>query len=103
MPQKFVGTPILREFDRGPTQVAVILLQLPFETTEQRKRISRGTGESRENLVVVKSANLFRRMFNDGFAERNLPVAREDDAVFSANRENCSGTYQAFRRHERNL
>jgi hypothetical protein len=63
----------------------VILLQLRFETAEKSEGVGGGTGESCEDFVVVQAADLLRRMFNDGLAERNLAVTGKHYAAIPAN------------------
>jgi hypothetical protein len=84
--QEFIGAPILGEFYGATSQVAVILLQLRFEAAEKREGVGGGTGESSEDLVVVQAANFFGRMFDDGFAERDLSIAGQNHAAVAADR-----------------
>jgi hypothetical protein len=54
----------------------VILLQLGLKAAEQRKRVGGGTGETREDLVVVQVTDLAGAVLNDPFAQRDLAIAR---------------------------
>src|SRR6266446_10856520 len=95
MAQKFVSAPVFREFDSGAAQVAVILLQLGFEAAEQSESVGGRAGKSGKNLVLIKAANLLCSVLDDGFAERDLPVARHDDFVVAADAEDGGGADEA--------
>src|SRR5260221_250653 len=95
MAQKFVGTPVFREFDSGASQVAVILLQLGLETAEQSESVGGRAGKSGKNLVLIKAANLLRPVLDDGFTERDLSVASHDNLVVAADAEHRSGADEA--------
>src|ERR1700682_355000 len=101
MAKEFVGAPVLGQLNCGPSKVAVILLQLGFEAAEERECIGRGAGKTRENLVVIKAANLFPGVLDGGLAERNLSVTGKDNAAAAANGQNCCGTDQSLGWHER--
>ena len=102
MAQELVGAPIFGEFDGSASEVAVILLELRLKAAEQGEGVGRGTGESGDNLVVVQAADLFGRMLDDRLAKRDLAVAGENDVAIASNGQNCCGSNQSFRSHERN-
>src|ERR1017187_11029792 len=95
MPQIFVGAPVFCEFDGGAADVAVILLQLGFETAEQGESVGGRAGKSGKNLVLIKAANLLRAVFDDGFTERDLSVAGHDYLVIAADAEDGGGADSA--------
>src|SRR5271163_1417830 len=80
MAQEFIGAPVLGQLDGTASQVAVVLLQFRFEAAEEGEGVGGGSRESRKNFVVVKAANLLRRMFDDGLAKRDLSVAGKNHA-----------------------
>ena len=82
--QRAIGAPVLGELDRRALEVAAILLELGFEPREQRERIGRRSGKAREDVVVVKAADLARALLDDGVAERDLPVAGQHRAIVPA-------------------
>ncbi len=67
-PQRAVGAPVFGELDRRTREVAV-LLQLALEALEQRERIGRAAGESREHLVAVQAAHLAGIALHDRVAD----------------------------------
>jgi hypothetical protein len=67
----------------------MILLQLRFETAEERKGIGGRTGKSREYLVLIKAANLLGRVLNNPFTEGDLAVPRHHHITVSADTKNC--------------
>src|SRR5687768_8833554 len=81
MPQHLVSAPIFTELDGGALEVAVILFQFAFETRQERKSVGGGSSESGEYTVVVKTTDLFRAGFHDGFAEGHLAIARQCNMI----------------------
>src|SRR5215831_10859071 len=59
MPENLVGAPVLRELYYRARKIAVELLELRFKTREQRKRVRGRSGKTGQNLVVIKTAELF--------------------------------------------
>src|SRR5258705_2724413 len=68
--------------------MSLVLLQLGFETFEQRERVSRCTRKACKHLVVVEPAYLFCCRLDDDVAERYLTVAAERDRPIPAHRQN---------------
>ena len=90
-PQHAIRTPVLRQFDGRTRQVPLVLLELGLEALEQRERIGRGAGESREHAFVIQPSHLARRRLDDDVAERDLPVAAQGDRAVASNGQNgCS-------------
>ena len=86
--QHAVGAPVLGQFDRGPGEMAVMLLELALEALEERERVRRATGETGNDAVVVETPHLARVGLHDGVAERHLAVTAERDPVLAPYREN---------------
>src|ERR1700732_5222034 len=103
MTEKLVRPPILGQLHGGPSNIAVILLELGLETAKKREGIGGGTGKASENLVLIESADLLRRMLDDAFAKSHLAISGENNAVVAAHAKNCSRTDQALVRHEGKL
>src|SRR5687768_7218760 len=89
MPQDFVGTPFLAEFDRCAFKISVVLLQLALKSGKQRKRVGGGACKSGKNTVVIKTTDLFGARLHDGFAESNLTVAGECYMIALTNQQHC--------------
>ena len=53
----------------------MVLFKLSFKPSEERKRVAGSAGKSRQNLVVVKTAHLFRAGLHHGFAHGHLTIA----------------------------
>ena len=68
--------------------MSLVLLELGFETLEQRERVSRCARKARKHLVVVEPAYLFCCCLDDDVAERYLTVAAERDRPVPAHRQN---------------
>ena len=68
MPQRPIGAPVFRQFDRGAAEVAVVLLELGFEAGKEREGIRRRAGKTRKNLLVVQTPDFFSAMFDDRIA-----------------------------------
>ena len=68
-----------------------MLLELGLETAEQRKAVGGRSGESREHLVVIQTADLLRLVLDDGLAERDLPVAGQNDLAIVPNGQHGRG------------
>ena len=96
MAQHAVGAPFLGQLDHGARQIAVELLELGFEAREQREGVGRGAGESGQNLVVVKAAQLFGGGFQHFLAERDLAVAGHHDFSVPAHAKDGGGTNSLF-------
>ena len=58
--QHAVGAPVLGELDGRALEIAAVLLELRFESREQRERVGGRAGKSGENAVVVQPADLLR-------------------------------------------
>ena len=65
--------------------MALVFLQLAFETFEKGKGVSRGAGKTGKDFTVVQATNFFCVAFHHGIAERNLAVAAHDDFALAAN------------------
>ena len=72
-----VGAPVLGQLDGGAHQMALVLFQLGLEALEQRERVGRGAGETRDDLVVVELAHLAGRALDDDVAQGDLAVAAD--------------------------
>ena len=48
-PQRAVGAPVARQFDRRALEVAAVLLELALEAAEQREAVGRRAGKSRQH------------------------------------------------------
>ncbi|MCY1382765.1 hypothetical protein D9M69_708200 [compost metagenome] len=59
--------------------MALVLLQLGFETLEQREGICRCAGKTGQHLVVVQLAHLACRALDNDVAQRDLPVPTDGD------------------------
>ena len=57
--QHAVGAPVLRQFDRGARQVALVLFQLRFEALEQRERVGGAAGEAGQHLAADRCVRTF--------------------------------------------
>ena len=68
-------------------RMVAVLLQLCFEAFEQRERIGRAAGETRDDRAVVQSPDFTRIALHDGIAERNLAVATHGDAAVATDAE----------------
>ena len=86
-PQHAVRSPILGQFDGRPRQVALVLLELGLEALEQRERVRRGAGESRQHALVIKPAHLARARLDDDAAERDLSVAAQRHGAVAPHRK----------------
>jgi hypothetical protein len=84
MAQEFIGAPVFGKFDGAASQVAVILLELGFEASEEGECVGCRTGESSEDFVVVKTTDFLRGVFDNGLAESDLSVAGKDYAAVAA-------------------
>src|SRR6476619_1563581 len=87
MAKRFVGAPFLAEFDRRAFKISMVLLELAFETREQRNGVGSRTSKPGEDAVVVQPADFFRAAFHDGFAQRYLAVTGERNPSFFANEQ----------------
>jgi hypothetical protein len=58
MAKHAVGAPFFGELNHRARQIAVKLFELRFEAREEREGIGGGSGESSENLVAIKAAQL---------------------------------------------
>src|SRR3954471_14027882 len=92
MSQQFVGTPFFRQFHRGASKIAVVLVKLRLEAAEQRKSVGSRAGESGENLILIQAANFFLAMLDNGIAERDLSIPGHDDFAITADTQNRGGT-----------
>ena len=72
--QHLVGAPVLGELDRGALEVAAVLVELRLEAGEERERVGRRAGESRNDLAALQAADLRRRLLHDRVAQRDLAV-----------------------------
>ena len=98
--QHLVGAPVLGQLDGGAAQVAVILLQLRLEASEQREGVGGGTGKAGEDLVLIQAANLAGRVLNDAFPEGDLAVSGHNHFSIPANAKNRSRADQTLACHE---
>jgi hypothetical protein len=64
------------------------LLELGFESREQREGIRGRPGETCKYLVVVQAADLFCPVLDNGFAESDLAVAGDRNLVILADTNN---------------
>src|ERR1700712_2537567 len=87
-PQVTVGAPVLGQFDRGAGQLSRILLELAFQPLEQGKGVGRGAGKTADDISLAELADLFGVGFDDGLADRNLPVAADHHLAALADRQN---------------
>src|SRR5713101_1807676 len=91
MTQRFVGSPVFREFDNAARKIAAVLFQFGFETSEERKGVGGGTGESSEYFVFVETAKLLGRAFQNFLAKCYLTITRHYYLAIAAYAQNCSG------------
>ncbi len=87
-PQIAVGAPVLGEFDRGAGQLSRILLELAFQPLEQREGVRGGAGETADHVALAEFSDLFGVGFDDGLADRDLPVASDHHLAALADRQN---------------
>ncbi len=73
-PKDAVGSPVFRQLDGRPFDLAAVLLELGLEAREQRERIGGRSGEPGEDLVVVEPPDLPGALLDDRVAQRDLPV-----------------------------
>ena len=92
MAQHLIGAPVFAQLHGGPTQIAMILLQLGFKTGKQGERVGRRTGKAGKDFVVVETPDFPGRMLNDAFSQRNLPVRRHYDLAVPADGNNGGRT-----------
>src|SRR5262249_57933602 len=86
-----VSPPVLGEFDSGTHQTATILFELRLKARKQGKRVSRGPGKARQDLIVVDLPHFAGVMFHDGIVHAHLAVSGHGDASVFPNTQN-SGT-----------
>jgi hypothetical protein len=72
-----------------------MFFKLAFEALLKRKRVSRRTGEARENFVMIKTTDFARRTLDDDVAQCDLTIATESDAVAAPN-ANDRGAVKLF-------
>jgi hypothetical protein len=77
--QNAVGTPVLRQLDRGTLQLPLMLIELGLEALEQRECIGSRTGKAGQHAITVKTSHLACGRLHHDVAERNLAVAAEGD------------------------
>src|SRR5207248_967911 len=94
--EHLVGTPVLGQLDRCPSEIAVVLLELGFKAGEEIKGVSGRSGKASEDLVLVKAANLAGRVLDHAFAESDLPVGGHDDATVPVDAQDSGGTNTRF-------
>ena len=58
-----------------------ILFELRLETREQRERVGRRPGETRQDAVVVEAPDLARALLDHGLSEGDLAVAGKHRVV----------------------
>ena len=85
-----VAPPLLGQLDRGPPQVAPVLLQPRLEPLEEREGVRRRAGEPRQHALVVDAAHLARRVLEDRRAEADLAVPGHRHAPAVARRRRPS-------------
>src|SRR5215813_6664820 len=100
MAKKFVRSPVLREFDRSPSQVPMVLLQLRLEAAEKRERVGGRSRKSGQDLILIKPSDFARRVLNNPFAQSYLPVPGHYHISVAANAQHCCRANQALFRHE---
>ncbi len=83
--QGTVAAPVLGEFNRRAEQIALVLVQLGFETFKEGKGICRPTGKAGEDLPLMNAPNLARAGLDHDVAKRHLPVAAHGNALAAAN------------------
>src|SRR4029077_11604072 len=84
--QVAVGAPVLGELDRRTREVGV-LLELRLKALEQRERVGRAAGESRQHPIVGEAAYLARVALHDAVTQRYLAVAPQGDGPVAAHAE----------------
>ena len=65
-------------------QIAGMFLELPLEALEKGNGVGGGTGESRDDLVVVKTTRLAGGVLHHVIAHGHLAVGDEHDLVVLA-------------------
>jgi hypothetical protein len=86
--EEAVRPPFLGEFDSGPADVPLGLLEHPLELVEQGHRIRRSAREAGEHLPVVEAAQLHGVVLDDGGAQSDLAVAADRDGAARADGKN---------------
>ena len=76
-----VGAPVLGELDRGAGELAGILLELGFQPLEQGEGVGGGAGKAADHVALAEAPHLPGIGLDDGLADRDLPVAADDDAA----------------------
>src|SRR4029453_4797379 len=99
-PQDTIGAPVLGQLHRRPRQVTPMLLELRLEAGEEGERVGGGSGEAGHHAVLVELADLPRSGFDDGGAERDLPVAGDRHLTPVTDRDD-RGSREAPRRRVR--
>src|SRR5882762_1260133 len=84
MAKIFVGAPVFGQFYSGTAEVAMILLQLGFETAKERECVGSGSGKPREDSFLIQAADFLGFVLDDRFAQGDLSVARHHDLVIAA-------------------
>src|SRR5208283_3011164 len=73
-----VHAPILGELDAGARELTRVLLELRFESFEQREGVGGGAGEARDHLALAEPPDLLGVALHDGLAEADLAIAGDD-------------------------
>src|SRR5262249_14858375 len=94
-PQHPVGAPVTSEFHSGALEVSAVLLELRFESGEEREGIGGRAGEHRKNRVVAETAETRRTLLHHGIAECYLAIARKHRTIAVSQREDCRRTYHS--------
>ena len=89
--QQPIGTPVLGQLDGRAFEVAPVLFELGLETREQRKRVGRRTGKTREDAIVVEPPDFPGGLLDDRVAEGDLAVAGHHGLAVVAHSKHCRG------------
>src|SRR5256885_860909 len=70
-------SPVFPKFNSSTRKIATIFLKLFIKPFIKRKRIARRTGETRNDLTLIKKAKFFGIAFHDRLTQSNLAIGAE--------------------------
>src|SRR5262249_38517594 len=85
--QVSVRPPVLRKLDRSTGELPRVLLELGFQPLKKSEGVGSGTGESANHVAFAEPADLLGVRFDNGLANRHLPIAADDNAAGLADGE----------------
>src|SRR5690606_2572820 len=75
--------------------MALVFLELGFETFLQREGIGGGAGKARQDAILIETADFARRTLDDDVAQGDLAVSSQRNGVAAANAQN-GGSVKLF-------